>query len=936
MEKMKAIKILLKNWNKEVFGRVEENKRSALAKVAVWDNLESERPLSPEELGTRMTALEEFKKWSLMEETSWRQKSREIWLKEGDRNTGFFHRMANSHKKSNTIEMIRIGGEWLEGDGEVRTGIVNAFKTLLSDPGFWRASPEGLDFSRLEVSAASKLEEPFTEAEIHAALLNLNGDKAPGPDGFTAAFWQHSWDFVKPDILALFKDFHERGRFGKGLNSTFLVLIPKIRGAEDLKDFRPISLISSIYKLIAKVLANRLKKVMNGLVNPAQNAFVEGRQILDASLIANEVIDSMQKRKESGILCKLDIEKAYDQINWNFILKVLKKMGFGDKWVSWIEWCISTATFSVMINGSPAGFFGSSRGLRQGDPLSPYLFVLGMEALSLMIDKAAEGGFISGYMFKGRDNTVKKITHLLFADDTLVFCKDTEDQMTHLCWILAWFEALSGLKINLEKSSLLPVGRVEDVDGLAAELGCKKGSLPTEYLGLPLGAKHKEARVWDGVEERFRNRLALWKRQYISKGGRLTLIRSVLSNMPTYLLSLFRIPKKVKLRLEKIQRDFLWGGGSSERKIHLLNWDSVCQSKEKGGLGIRNFTNFNRALLGKWCWRFSTEDKSMWRSVIMLKYGAEDGGCFPSNPKGCHGVGLWKEICKEALFLRNHCSVKIGDGSKVRFWEDWWCGEAPLCSSFPSLYRLANSKGAKVAEFWVASGSGEGWNFSFGRHFQDWELEEVQNFLATVNPQSINPNITDRLWWNKEKNGCFSVKTCFELLEGGSQQSVPLKMMWNPTVPTKVGFFAWEVWWGKTLTMDQLKKRGFSLASRCAFCGQDEESLEHLFIHCPKVWCIWTAIFSLSGGGWVCPFLVKDLLRGWLHLPMQKKDAKLWRAVPLCLLWAIWKERNRVVFDDEAFSKSRLKSSFLFSFSSWASLMIEVDHPFVRDIFNIP
>ena len=368
----------------------------------------------------------------------------------------------------------------------------------------------------------------------------------------------------------------------------------------------------------------------------------------------------------------------------------------------------------------------------------------------------------------------------------------------------------------------------------------------------------------------------------------------------------------------------------------MINWDSVYQSKEKGGLGIRNLTNFNRALLGKWCWRFSTEDNSMWRSVIILKYGLEDGGCFPPIPKGCHGVGLWKEICKEALFLRNHCSVKIGDGSKARFWEDWWCGEAPLCSSFPSLYRLANSKGAKVAEFWVASGSGEGWNFSFGRHFHDWELEEVQGFLATVNPQSINHNLTDRFWWKKEKNGSFSIKTCFKLLEGGSQQSVPIKMLWNPTVPTKVGFFAWEVWWGKILTMDQLKKRGFSLTNRCVFCGKDEESLEHLFIHCPKVWCMWTAIFYWSGGGWVCPFLVKDLLRGWLHLPMRKKDAKLWRALPLCLFWAIWKERNRVVFDDEAFSKSRLKSCFLFSFSSWASLMFEVEHPFVRDIFNIP
>ena len=177
LEKMKAIKNLLKNWNKEVFGRVEENKKLALAKVAAWDDLESERPLSPKELGTRMTALEEFKKWSLMEETSWRQKSRKIWLKEGDMNTGFFHIMANSHNKSNTIERIQICGDWLEGNGEIRTGIVNAFKVLLSDPGSWRASPKGLVFSRLEVSAASKLEEPFTEAEIHAALLNLNGAK---------------------------------------------------------------------------------------------------------------------------------------------------------------------------------------------------------------------------------------------------------------------------------------------------------------------------------------------------------------------------------------------------------------------------------------------------------------------------------------------------------------------------------------------------------------------------------------------------------------------------------------------------------------------------------------------------------------------------------------------------------------------------------------
>ena len=229
---------------------------------------------------------------------------------------------------------------------------MKAFKELFGDLGGWRSSPEGLNFSRLNDMEVLSLEVPFTEDEVHVALVDLNGDKAPRLDGFTTAFWQFGWDVVKSNIMGMFRDFHEHGSFVRSLNSTFMVLIPK-RGVEDLKDFRPISLTGSIYKLIAKVLANRLKKVMNKLVNSAQNAFVEGRQILDASLIANEVIDSMLKKKEKGVLYKLDIEKAYDKINWNFLTTVLGKMGFKEKWLGWIKWCISAASFSVMLNGSP-------------------------------------------------------------------------------------------------------------------------------------------------------------------------------------------------------------------------------------------------------------------------------------------------------------------------------------------------------------------------------------------------------------------------------------------------------------------------------------------------------------------------------------------------------------------------------------------------------
>ena len=223
---------------------------------------------------------------------------------------------------------------------------------------------EGLKFDRIDIEEATRLEEVFTEEEVLSALSDLNGDKAPGPNGFPLSFWQSYWEFVKEEVMGFLKEFHEHGRFVKSLNSTFLVLIPKKAGVEDLRDFRPISLVGGLYKLLAKVLVNRLKKVVGNVVSLAQNAFVEERQILDAALIANEAIDSLLKRNESGVLCKLDIEKGYDYLNWNFWLFMMQSMGFGEKGTGWIYWCISTATFSVLINGTPTGFFKSSRGLR--------------------------------------------------------------------------------------------------------------------------------------------------------------------------------------------------------------------------------------------------------------------------------------------------------------------------------------------------------------------------------------------------------------------------------------------------------------------------------------------------------------------------------------------------------------------------------------------
>ncbi|RVW56016.1 LINE-1 reverse transcriptase-like [Vitis vinifera] len=497
-----------------------------------WENHST---LSLEDCEARKEAQEAYKTWVLREEISWRQRSRELWLKEGDNNTKFFHRMANAHSRRNWLSRLKVDDCWHTEELDLKNSVVGAFNNLYTEKGGWRPGIEGLPFLRLNNCEVEGLEIPFSEGEVFVTLSDLGKDKAPGPDGFTMAFWSFSWDLVKAEIMGFFKEFHERG---------------------------------SLYKLLAKT-------------------------DLDAVLIANEAVDSRLKDNVGGVLCKLDIEKAYDRVSWSFLLAVLKEMGFGKRWIKWIDWCISTVKFSVLVNGSPSGFFQSTRGLRQGDPLSPYLFVIAMEVFSSMMRRAISGGYLAVWKVSGGRGEGMHISHLLFADDTLVFCEDSPDEMTYLSWLLMWFEACSGLRINLEKSEIILL-----------------------FGNAPWAAFNSLA-VWNGVEERFRRRLAMWKRQYISKGGRLTLIRSTMFSMPIYLMSLFHLPRKVRMRLEKIQRDFLWGGGT---------------------LAI-NLTSF------------ANERDALWRSVISLKYGVEEGGWCTRDVLGRNGVGLWKAIRKKWGYL---------------------------------------------------------------------------------------------------------------------------------------------------------------------------------------------------------------------------------------------------------------------------------------------
>ena len=308
-------------------------------------------------------------------------------------------------------------------------------------------------------------------------------------------------------------------------------------------------------------------------------------------------------------------------MNWEALLDLLNRMGFGVKWCKWIRTCISTVQFSVLINGSPNNFFGSSRGLRQGDPLSPMLFFIVMEVLSRMLRRVEEVGLIRGFKVESRRGGGESVSHLLFADNTILFCDADVEQILHIRLLLLSFQAVTGLKVNVHKSEMVPIGEVDDVQALAVILGCRVGTLPMSYLGMSLGASHNSPSIWNPILEKIERKLAEWKKLYLSKGGRLMLLKSTLSSLPTYFLSLFTIPTYVAYKIEKLHRDFRWGVS----KYHLVGWDKFCTHIANGGFGIRKITTFNKALLGKWLWQFGKEEDWLWRRVVVSKYGEEWG-----------------------------------------------------------------------------------------------------------------------------------------------------------------------------------------------------------------------------------------------------------------------------------------------------------------------
>jgi len=365
--------------------------------------------------------------------------------------------MATAKKRRCHIVRIKDeGGVWLDEIESIKEKLIHEFSGRFKSSRSPNWTLPDLAITPLITSEDNDaLIRTVSEEEIRTALFQMDPYKAPGPDGFGASFYQHHWSIIKEQLCAAIKDFFSSGKLLKEFNHTFIALIPKVENPETANQFRPISLCNTFYKIVAKILVNCLRPLLERIIHPVQSAFVSQRAIQDNILLAHEVINKFHhlRSRKGYVAIKLDMEKAYDRIEWDFLLQCLTHMGFHPIWINWIRECITSVSYSILVNNEPSGYFKPTRGLRQGDPLSPYLFLICMDVLAKRLALRAQNSQ-SGIGIKLAPRA-ERIPCLFFADDSLLFCKATAQTAYHLKSILETFCHQSGQLINLHKSVIV-------------------------------------------------------------------------------------------------------------------------------------------------------------------------------------------------------------------------------------------------------------------------------------------------------------------------------------------------------------------------------------------------------------------------------------------------------------------------------------------------
>lgn len=482
---------------------------------------------------------------------------------------------------------------------------------------------------------------------------------------------------------------------------------------------------------------------------------------------------------------KLDIRKAYDRVSWDYLRHRMQVMGFSERWIKWIMMCVTTVSYSISFQGSMIGPIIPSRGLRQGDPLSPYLFLICVEGLSLSLKEAAASNRMNGCSICV---SAPSITHLLFADDSFLFFRATTAEALAVKEILNDYETESGQAVNYQKSAIFFSSNVRrDKQGeIKQSLGVHNDIGESKYLGLPSLIGRSKKNVFKYLKEKVVQRIKGWSSKMLSRAGKLVMLKNVVQSIPAYAMSCFLMPKSLCQEIQKVMNGFFWQNQSSSSKgIRWLGWNRMCMSKKEGGLGFRDIQGFNIALLGKQCWKLVNEPHTLVSRLLKARY-------YPNShfleAKRSGGVSYtWSGLWEAKEGLKKGLRWIVGDGESISVASDRWLRTK---EDFSINKEQTSSQGLRWRVCDLFQENRRLWDENkIKLHFNDDDVEAILN--TRIPPVSTR----DRIAWVHSKDGKYTVRSGYyqwcrdQRVNEGVQQSKGWGRLWNLDIPHKIRVF---------------------------------------------------------------------------------------------------------------------------------------------------
>jgi hypothetical protein len=883
--KIRHLRCFLKGWAKNMSGQYKKERERLSILIDELDIKAETTILSVDERERLRKANDSINKLRRDEEAKWAQRAKVKHVQEGGNNTKYFHLIANGKHRRKKIFQLEQDEGTIVGEENLKMYITEYYKHLFGDPTpneFSMIENRIDDIPQLTNAENNFLIADFDEKEVLTAINQMERNKAPGPDGFPAEFYQQFWHLIKHDLMPLFHQLYSGVLPLYKLNFGIITLLPKKENAIQIQQYRPICLLNVSYKIFTKVATIRIADLASKVIRPTQTAFMPGRHILEGVVVLHETVHELHRKKLDGVLFKIDFEKAYDKVRWPFLQQVLRMKGFDPKWCSWIRKFVEHGSVGIKVNDDIGPYFQTRKGLRQGDPLSPILFNLVADMLAIMIARAKEDGQVGSlvpHLVEGG------VSILQYADDTILFMEHDLAKAVNMKLILCIFEQLSGLKINFHKSEIFCFGKAKDEEFRYRQImGCESGSFPFRYLGIPIHFRKLTNAEWITVENRFSSKLGCWQGKLLSYGDRLVLINSVLTSLPMFMLSFLQIPVGVRKRLDFFRSRFFWQSDENKKKYRLSKWNMLCRPKDQGGLGIEVLEIKNRCLLSKWLFKLLHEE-GVWQELLTNKYlKTKTLAQVHANPTDSQ---FWKGLMavKEDFFSKGR--FQVGDGTSVRFWEDTWLGNLSLSHQYPNLYNIVQRKNVLVANVLGQVPL----NIAFRRNLTGIKWNEWIHLCQRLITIQLT-NESDMFKWNLTTAGTFSVKSMYLDLMNDDTRYLR-SYLWKIKVPLKVKIFMWFLSNKVLLTKDNLVRRKWTGSQKCCFCDS-LETVEHLFITCPFAQIIWRMIYFAYNIP--PPSNITNMFGNWLN-GVDKTNKGRIRIGVSALCWAIWNRRNDIIFN---------------------------------------